>query len=168
MRTRETIEAQTSEQNPQNTQENKQQTRGERIAPWRWKPGQSGNPGGRPKNDMAQEIARAVFEKNPEIIYKAYAKALAKGQAFAFQVISDRAYGKLKETREIGNDLNDVPDAGLAERITQLERELGLASAIDEAGRVGITKARADKANGHAQDSDVLPGNGAAKTGALS
>jgi hypothetical protein len=27
-----------------------------------WKPGQSGNPGGRPKRDLAAEIARAIFE----------------------------------------------------------------------------------------------------------
>ena len=39
-----------------------------------WKPGQSGNPGGRPKQDDAAIIARAVFENNPEAIYKAIEK----------------------------------------------------------------------------------------------
>ena len=34
----------------------------------RFKPGQNGNPGGRPERDIAAEIARAIFEKNPELI----------------------------------------------------------------------------------------------------
>jgi hypothetical protein len=33
-----------------------------------WKPGQSGNPGGRPKRDLAAEIARSIFERDPEAI----------------------------------------------------------------------------------------------------
>ena len=32
----------------------------------RFKPGQNGNPGGRPERDIAADIARAIFEKNPE------------------------------------------------------------------------------------------------------
>jgi hypothetical protein len=35
-----------------------------RIAAWRWKPGQSGNPSGRPKHDLVAEIATACFENN--------------------------------------------------------------------------------------------------------
>ena len=31
-----------------------------------WPKGVSGNPAGRPKNDISVEIARAVFENNPE------------------------------------------------------------------------------------------------------
>jgi hypothetical protein len=34
-----------------------------------WPKGVSGNPAGRPKNDISVEIARAVFENNPEAIY---------------------------------------------------------------------------------------------------
>jgi hypothetical protein len=33
-----------------------------------WKPGQSGNPGGRPKRDLTAEIARAIFGRDPEAI----------------------------------------------------------------------------------------------------
>jgi hypothetical protein len=72
------------------------------VAPW--KPGQSGNPGGKPKHDIASEIAQAVFAENPELIYKAFAKALSKGNAYAFQVVADRAFGKLKEKVELGGD----------------------------------------------------------------
>ena len=61
-----------------------------RIAPWRFNPGQSGNPGGRPKHDLAAEIARAIFENNPQMIYKAYAKAVAKGNAYAFKELADK------------------------------------------------------------------------------
>ncbi len=64
------------------------------IAPW--KPGESGNPKGRPK-DTAADISRAVFENNREEIYKAVAAKLLAGDAYAFSVHSDRAYGKLKQ-----------------------------------------------------------------------
>lgn len=47
-----------------------------------WKPGQSGNPNGRPKRDMAAEIAKAIFENNAEMIYAAYTKMLRKGNAY--------------------------------------------------------------------------------------
>jgi hypothetical protein len=66
-----------------------------------FKPGQSGNPGGRPKNDRAKDIAQAIFENDAEAIYTAFARALRNGGAYAFSVLADRAYGKIKETREI-------------------------------------------------------------------
>jgi len=66
-----------------------------------WKPGQSGNPGGRPKNDVAAQIARAIFEQNPEMLYQAFGKALSAGNAYAFQVLSDRAFGKLTERSKL-------------------------------------------------------------------
>lgn len=80
-----------------------QQLREERIAnikPWRFKPGQSGNPGGKPKRDVASEIARALFENNPEAIYRAMAKRLFKGDPYAFKEYAERGFGKLKETHE--------------------------------------------------------------------
>src|SRR6516164_1639493 len=61
-----------------------------RIAAWRFQPGKSGNPGGVPKHDVAKEIAKAIFENNPDMVYKAFAKAIAKGNAYAFQVLADR------------------------------------------------------------------------------
>jgi hypothetical protein len=121
-----------------------------------WKPGQSGHPGGASK-DMAKEIARAVFENNPQALYQALTRAVMKGQAFAFQVLADRAYGKLKETKEVEHVYRDVADADLNKRIADLERDLGLARAIDEAGRVGFAAAGAEKTNGEAKDSNVLP-----------
>jgi hypothetical protein len=110
MRTSESIEAaQSAKESAENKPKIKSDKRkgngdGARIKPWQWKPGQSGNPGGRPTNDVAKEIAQAVFSENPELIHKAMTKALMKGSAFAYQVLSDRAYGKLKERLEVSAD----------------------------------------------------------------
>lgn len=65
-----------------------------------FKPGQSGNPGGKPKNDLAKEIAQAIFENDADAIYKAFRKALLKGSAYTFKELADRAYGKVKERIE--------------------------------------------------------------------
>jgi hypothetical protein len=64
------------------------------VAPW--KPGQTGNPNGRPK-DVAGELSRAAFENNKQEIYKAIVEKLLAGDAYAFSVHSDRGYGKLKQ-----------------------------------------------------------------------
>lgn len=76
-----------------------------------WKPGQSGNPGGRPKRDMASEIARAIFEQNAGAIERAFAAALKKGDAKVFRALADRAYGKprqqIEQTGEGGGPLQN-------------------------------------------------------------
>lgn len=77
------------------------QSPAEHLRPFWWRPGQSGNPNGRPRKDMAAEIAQKLFENNPEAVYEAYFKALKKGSGFTFQVLSDRAYGKLAEKMQV-------------------------------------------------------------------
>ena len=118
--------------------------------------GLSGNPGGRPKNDIAKEIAQAVFSENQEAIYKAMSKALLKGNAYVFKEIAERGFGKLKEVSEVRHVHQDVNDEDLDKRIADLERDLGLAHEIDEAGRAGISQAGAEKTNGSAKDTPVL------------
>lgn len=92
-----------------------------------WKPGQSGNPGGRPKNDFAKEIAQAIFEKNPEALYRAYAKAMLKGNPYAFQVLADRAFGKISDKLEVTTE-KDLLDALMAGRKRALAKKKDNAS----------------------------------------
>ena|ERR1017187_6004821 len=106
MRTAETIEAnkvqaETSTQVPANKPKATPAELTARIAKWQWPKGFCPNPSGRPKRDRASEIAQEVFEKNPEAVYAAMAKALLKGNAYAFSQLADRGYGKLKEKLEL-------------------------------------------------------------------
>lgn len=99
MKTAETIEQAKADPNAsaENTRTNKRKNRrgdGARIKAWQWKPGQSGNPGGRPKNDVAKAICQAVFENNADEIYKGIAAELIAGKAYTLQVAAERAYGK--------------------------------------------------------------------------
>lgn len=125
------------------------------IAPW--PKGYCPNPGGKNKHDVAREIAQAVFSQNKEHIYQAMSKALLAGNAYVFKELADRAYDKLKESKEVKHIYEEVADGDLNERIAQIERDLGLARAIDEAGRAGSAAAGAVKANGKAEDTPVLP-----------
>ena len=69
-----------------------------------WPKGVSGNPGGRPKHDLAAEIARVVFESDPEAVRKAFLTRLRRGDSRAFAVLADRGYGKLTEHAHAGRD----------------------------------------------------------------
>lgn len=51
---------------------------------------------GRPK-DTAADIARKAFENNQQAIYEAYSKKLMAGDSYAFSVLSDRGFGKMKQ-----------------------------------------------------------------------
>ena len=105
-----------------------------RIAPYQWKKGVSANPGGKPKVDLSAEIARGIFENNKDVIYAAFVKMLKRGNAYAYQVLADRGYGKLKEshTVEVGR-YPDMSDADLKARVTELEAKLGYAPALPPA-----------------------------------
>jgi hypothetical protein len=104
----------------------------------------SHNPGGRLKHDVAREIARAIFENNTEALYLAYGKAALKGNAYAFTVLADRAYGKLKERHEYElSEYREVSEKALIERIRQLEQSLGLARISLPIGDFGHDETRA-------------------------
>ena len=94
-----------------------------------WAKGVSGNPGGRPKVDLASEIARALFENDAEAIYVAFQKVLRKGSPYAYQVLSDRAYGKLKETHAIEHSpYEGQSNKDLEAKVRELEIKLGYRS----------------------------------------
>ena len=92
-------------ENPENRKNSgkKKRTLPEAARPYMFKPGQSGNPGGRPKNDVAAELARAVIEGNFEAAAAAFAKQLRKGNAYALSVLADRGYGKVKDRVALEN-----------------------------------------------------------------
>jgi len=84
----------------------------------RWKPGQSGNPGGRAKNDVFSEISKAVFENNREEIYDGIRRMFKKGNPKGLEVVGDRAYGKLTQKLDV-TGLEGLPQAltdGLARK----------------------------------------------------
>jgi len=98
-----------------------------------WKQGQSGNPGGKPKVDLAAQIARVIFENDAPAIYAAYSKMLRKGSPYCFQVLSERAFGKLKERHEVEvGPYRDLTEDELRDRIAKLEQELGLPPTTEE------------------------------------
>jgi hypothetical protein len=114
--------------------------------------GVSGNPGGKPKYDVAAEIARAVIEGNKEAAYKGLATALCKGNAYVFKELAERGYGKLKESREVTHIHQDLSDKELDEQIASIIAKLGLAAQID-----ALEPVKGERApNGHAKDTDVL------------
>ncbi len=98
--------------------EAKKRGRIENLKPW--KPGQSGNPGGRPKRDVASEIARAVFEGNEKAIYRAMLKALKKGNPRVFRELAERGFGKLTHRVEIPGTEN------LAETLAQARKRANI------------------------------------------
>jgi len=57
-----------------------------------------------PKNDLAKEIAQAIFSQNPEAIYNAMARALFKGNPHVFKELAERAYGKIPARVELVHD----------------------------------------------------------------
>ena len=125
------------------------------VNPALWKPGQSGNPSGRisDKKDIAKQIARAVFENNQEELYKAFASAALKGNAYAFSQLADRAYGKLKERVEYDvTEYREVSEKAIIERIAELENQLGIARQIDDIGRAEPVETRALPPSGKTQD----------------
>ena len=98
-----------------------------RIAAWRWKPGQSGNPRGGTRHDLAAEIAKSCFENNAEALYKAFSKALLRGNAYAFKELADRAFGRLKERIEVDRGpYADMSEQDLQQRVRELEDKLGV------------------------------------------
>lgn len=76
------------------------------VAPWT-KETKPLSPG-RPK-DRAAEIARRIFEANEEQVYRSLGEKLLAGDAYAFSVLADRGYGKLKQTQVHTGDEDGGP-----------------------------------------------------------
>lgn len=66
------------------------------LRPKPWPKGISGNPGGFPGTDLAAMYARKFFEAHPGICPE-MADELRGFNAYGFNVLADRAYGKVRQ-----------------------------------------------------------------------
>lgn len=134
-------------QNPEShTQTGGRYKREQNLIPnhYKFPKGNCANPGGRPKNDIAAKIARAIFENNEEKLYTAYGKQALKGNAYAFQVLADRAYGKLKERHEYDlTPYRNESEQSIYTRIAEIESRLGYSGTPRLAGGTEPTPPRA-------------------------
>jgi hypothetical protein len=106
MRTAQQIEENLARSSTQGSRKQKGIGRGnhpnsrKQLKPQPWPKGVSGNPGGLPGYDVAAKIARKVFELNEEAIYTGMAQEVIDGKPYAFDVVANRGFGKMKETVE--------------------------------------------------------------------
>lgn len=92
-----------------------------------WKPGQSGNPGGRPKGIGAK--AREHTDKALEILVEGMSDKDARVRVAAAKEILDRGWGKsLTMTADVSNKLEDLHDDELDAAISALRAAIHTAT----------------------------------------
>lgn len=89
-----------------------------------FKPGQSGNPGGLPGTDLAATYARRFFETHPEGISPGLGDDLKGFNAYAFGLLADRAYGKVKEHRRGEHAGTDGAPQAITIQLARPSREM--------------------------------------------
>jgi hypothetical protein len=149
----------------------------QKIVPFRWKPGQSGNPKGRPRKEPLTDILRAVLaEKVPNaqdprqslahaLIKNWVLEAIRTKDTAMIVEIFNRIEGKVRDRHAVGGE--EVADAGaVAERddikkahITQAEINKALDRIRVIYGLNPITEKPSHSAPDPAQD-DVKEGHG--------
>ena len=98
------------------------------IAKFGFKPGQSGNPGGRPKGIAAK--AREHADKALDVLVGALDEEDAKVRITAARELLDRGYGKpVTMTADVTNKLEEFDDASLDAAISALRSAIGVAEA---------------------------------------
>ena len=96
----------------------------------RFQPGQSGNPGGRPREvGHVRELARQRTEKAVETLETIMEdpKAPAAARVTAAQALLDRGWGRAPQTLNVGNpskDVKDMTDEELDAQIAEVEARL--------------------------------------------
>ena len=95
-----------------------------RIRKWHWQKGQSGNPAGGHRHDLASAIARAAFESDPKGIQRATLRQLRSGSVRAFEILANRAYGLLPRPIDIrmAATVVNIP-AELVEMVNELDEK---------------------------------------------
>jgi hypothetical protein len=99
-----------------------------------WKPGQSGNPGGRPKRRLIDEALEELLLENNSGLALSIAKRLLRranaGEVKAIQLVAERVQGKPKRQLELsgpdGEPLNiqNMTNEELDQRIAELMEKL--------------------------------------------
>lgn len=95
-----------------------------------FKPGQSGNPGGRPKGLAAK--AREYTDRALEVIAEALQDPDPKVKLAAAKEVFDRGYGKaVSMTADVSKRLDDLDDDSLDSAIDALRSAIGSAGEAD-------------------------------------
>lgn len=92
--------------------ENREKNRGnvENLIPYQFKPGESGNPGGRPKTRPVTDYVREQLERQiptvmrvklPAVFAQLYGESATFGQMLAFQMIAQAATGERRAMKEV-------------------------------------------------------------------
>lgn len=99
-----------------------------------WKPGESGNPGGRPRKRLIDRELEEMLSSEDSSLAKAIAKALVnrarRGDLKAIQLVAERTEGRPRQAMEVsGPDgerlaLEFMTDEQLNERIAQLQAQI--------------------------------------------
>ena len=99
-----------------------------------WKPGQSGNPGGRPRKRLMDEALEDLLARNDSEAARDVAAALLKqarrGDIRAIQLIAERTQGKPMRAIEISGpeggalEIDHMTDEQLNQRINELMAKL--------------------------------------------
>ena len=113
-----------ADEQPHNTNENTKRSLPVEAEPYKWQPGQSGNPGGRPKKKPITELYERILNDpaNLDAIESAVNKALQRGNmAMVLQLkeMTDRIEGKV--TQPIQADLT----VNLADAIAEARKRAG-------------------------------------------
>jgi hypothetical protein len=93
-----------------------------------FKPGQSGNPAGRPKKAPITKIFEKIFRnaKNRRDIEKSILKIMLEGKMASVLMLregAERIEGKVTEKLEVTGEINKLSDADLAEKIAKLTQK---------------------------------------------
>jgi len=120
-----------------NTEKNTE-PRSPNLAPM-WRPGQSGNPGGRPKGASLTNRLRKALDANDgqlaEVVVKVLLREAAKGKYQHLREVLDRVEGKVVQRVELNATVQQAQDQFLAAAERALEPEQ-LRRLVSELGRV--------------------------------
>lgn len=106
-------------------QDEKPDNRADRVAAWRWKPGQSGNPGGRPKrkpltDQLLDEVLKVSDDPRAkgmtivQLLNRALISQALKGNVGAQRELRDRIEGKVPLTLKVGPEVEEESQTDLA------------------------------------------------------